>query len=165
MMLGTRILAPFSFLFIILAFPAVGTTGKDVKGSKDHPLFTRLPNYYIDQYKVSEFDTYDSFVDSGGAYKTVEGRKYYINYYFDEGTKYLSDAQIKGNYREAFIKIGGVIHYEDRYNLHMSLDNTYWRDGVSEYPPSSVIPFDFGVTSRRVGESSKDFYGISAAPR
>jgi OOP family OmpA-OmpF porin len=95
---------------------------QDVEGSKDHPLFTRLPDYYIDTYEVSEFDTYDKFVASDGSYKTVEGRKFRINYYFKEGTKYLSEAQIKGNYREAFKKIGGVVHYEDRYNLHMSLD-------------------------------------------
>ena len=104
---------------VLCHFPAFA---QDVEGSKDHPLFTRLPNYYIDQHKVSEFDSYDGFVDSDGAYKTVEGRKFYINYYFKEGTKYLSEAQIKGNYREAFKKIGGVVHYEDSYNLHMSLN-------------------------------------------
>ena len=103
-------------------FPAAVTAGKDVEGSHDHPLFTRLPDYYIDNYKETEFDFYDGFVDSSGAYKTVEGRKYYINYHFKEGTKYLSDAQIKGNYREAFKKIGGVVQYEDSYNVHMSLD-------------------------------------------
>lgn len=111
-----------SMILILLAFPTVGTADKDIDGSKDHPLFTRLPDYYIDNYKVTEFDAYDGFVDSSGAYKTVEGRKFYINYQFKEGTKYLSDAQVKGNYREAFKKIGGVVHYEDSYNVHMSLD-------------------------------------------
>ena len=107
----------------MLMFPiSAATADKDIEGSTDHPLFTRLPNYHIDQYKVSEFDVYDRFVDSSGAYKTVEGRKFYINYYFDKGTKYLSEAQIKSNYREAFKKIGGVIHYEDRYSLNMSLE-------------------------------------------
>ena len=109
-------------ILILLMFPATVTAEQDVEGSKDHPLFTRLPNYFIDRYEVNEFDVHDKFVDSNGAYKTVEGRKFYINYYFKEGTKYLSEAQIKGNYREAFKKIGGVVHYEDRYNLHMSLD-------------------------------------------
>ena len=103
---------------------ATGTVrgSEDVEGSKDHPLFNRLPDYYIDTYKESEFDVYDGFVASDGSYKTVEGRKFYINYHFKEGTKYLSEAQIKANYREAFKKIGGVIHYEDRTDVHMSLD-------------------------------------------
>jgi len=29
---------------------------KDAKGCKDHPLFTRMPNTYIDSCKYSEFD-------------------------------------------------------------------------------------------------------------
>lgn len=107
-------------MFLVLCFlPAFA---QDVEGSKDHPLFTRLPNYYIDTYEENEFDSYDGFVDSSGNYKTVEGRKFHINYHYKEGTKYLSEAQIKGNYREALKKIGGVVQYEDSYNIHMSLD-------------------------------------------
>jgi OOP family OmpA-OmpF porin len=108
-------------ILILLALPTTGIA-KDIEGSRDHPLFTRLPNYYIDNYQESEFGSYDGFVDSNGSYKTVEGRMFRINYHFKEGTKYLSDAQIKGNYREAFKKIGGEVHYEDSYNVHMSLD-------------------------------------------
>lgn len=107
-------------MFLVLCLPPA--FAQDVEGSKDHPLFTRLPNYYIDIYEENEFDAYDRFVDSSGSYKTVEGRKFYINYYFKEGTKYLSEAQIKGNYKEAFKKIGGVVQYEDSYNLYMGLD-------------------------------------------
>jgi len=70
----------------------------------------------------NEFDAYDGLVDSSGNYKTVEGRTFRINYYFKEGTQYLSDAQIIGNYRDAFKKIGGVVQYEDSYNVYMSLD-------------------------------------------
>lgn len=87
-------------LSFVLCYPVA--VAQDVEGSKDHPLFTRLPNYRIDTYKESQFDSYDGFVDSDGSYKTVEGRKFYINYYFVEGTQYLSETQIKRNYREAF---------------------------------------------------------------
>lgn len=116
------ITSSFCMILILLAFLGTELAAQDVDGSKDHPLFTRLPDYYIDNYKESEFDSFDGFVDSDGAYKTVQGRKFYINYHFKEGTKYLSDAQIKGNYLEAFKKIGGVVHYEDSYNVHMSLE-------------------------------------------
>jgi outer membrane protein OmpA-like peptidoglycan-associated protein len=109
----------FAMFFVLCLTPAFS---QDVEGSKDHPMFTRLPNYYIDTYEENEFDAYDGFVDSSGNYKTVEGRKFHINYHFKEGTEYLSEAQIKGNYREAFKKIGGVVEYEDSYNVHMSLD-------------------------------------------
>ncbi len=58
---------------------------------------------------------------SDGSYKTVEGRYYLINYYFLEGTQYLSEVAIRRNYSEAFKRIGGVVEYEDR-SVHMSLD-------------------------------------------
>ena len=114
------ICAVISTMFFILCFPTA--FAQDIEGSKDHPLFSRLPNYYIDTYEEVEFGAYDGFVDSSGNYKTVEGRKFYINYYYIEGTNYLSEAQIKGNYKEAFKKIGGIVQYEDSYSLHMSLD-------------------------------------------
>ena len=95
---------------------------QDAEGAKDHPLFNRLPDYRIDSYKESAFDSYDGFVASDGSYKTVEGHKYQIQYYFKEGTQHLSETAIKRNYSEAFKKIGGVVQYEDRYDVHMSLD-------------------------------------------
>jgi outer membrane protein OmpA-like peptidoglycan-associated protein len=112
-----------SALAIVLFALLPGSAGaQDVGGSKDHPLFNRLPDYYIDTYRVSEFESYGEFVASDGSYKTVEGRMHYINYYFIEGTEHLTEAAIKRNYRDAFTKIGGVVQYEDGSNVHMSLD-------------------------------------------
>jgi outer membrane protein OmpA-like peptidoglycan-associated protein len=121
-MSGSRFAVSAVLLLLSLGLCFSPSFAQDIENSRDHPLFTRLPDYYIDKYEENEFDVYDGFVDNDGSYKTVEGRKFHINYHFKEGTKYLSDAQIKGNYREAFRKIGGVIHYEDGYNVHMSLD-------------------------------------------
>jgi outer membrane protein OmpA-like peptidoglycan-associated protein len=106
---------------LLIALPALGSA-QDLDDSRDHPLFNRLPDYYIDDYREKDFDVYDSFVASDGSYKTVEGHKYHISYHFKEGTKYLSEASIIRNYREAFKKIGGVVLYEDRYNVYMNLD-------------------------------------------
>jgi len=117
-----RIFSVFFLTVTLLAFLPAGAAAQDVDGSKDPPLFNRLPDYYIDDYRESEFDVYDGFVASDGNYKTVEGHKYYINYHFKEGTKYLSEAQIKRNYSNAFKKIGGVVHYEDSTDVHMSLN-------------------------------------------
>lgn len=107
---------------VLLASLPAGARAQDVEGSQDHPLFNRLPDYYIDDYRESEFGAYDSFVASDGSYKTVEGHTYYINYHFKEGTEHLGEVAIKSNYREAFKKIGGVVHYEDRTDVHMSLE-------------------------------------------
>jgi len=112
----------FAFAIVAIVLSPSGAAAQDVEGAKDHPLFNRLPDYHIDTYRESEFDSYGEFVASDGSYKTVEGRMYYINYYFDEGTEYKTEAAIKRNYSEAFKKIGGVVEYEDSTNIHMSLD-------------------------------------------
>jgi outer membrane protein OmpA-like peptidoglycan-associated protein len=95
---------------------------QDVEGAKDHPLFDRMPDYHIDTYEESDFDIYDRFVGEDGGYKTVEGYKYYINYYFDEGTEYRTEAFIIRNYKNALIEIGGTVLYEDSSNVYMRLE-------------------------------------------
>jgi outer membrane protein OmpA-like peptidoglycan-associated protein len=163
-------------ILILLSWPTNGIA-KDIEGSRDHPLFNRLPNYYIDKYEENEFDSYDGFIDSNGGYKTVEGRKFHINYHFKEGTKHLSNAQIKGNYREAFKKIGGVIHYEDRGNVHMSLRKegkvTWvrvhpWNGGqgielyiVEEKAMEQYVVADADALAKEINQSGKvAIYGI-----
>lgn len=106
-------------LALLLSGPAAA---QDVEGSKDHPLFNRMPNYYIDSYRETEFGAYDRFVDEQGNYKTVEGRVFYINYHFEEGTEPASELQILRNYKNAFTQIGGVVQYEDDYNIYMNLE-------------------------------------------
>jgi outer membrane protein OmpA-like peptidoglycan-associated protein len=150
---------------------------QDVDGSRDHPLFNRLPDYFIDTYEEREFDSYDGFVDENGAYKTVEGHKYYINYYFEEGTQPLSEAAVLRNYRDAFTKIGGVVHYQDGQNVHMSLEQggrvtwvrvNAWNGGqgvglyiVEEAPMEQVIVADAAALAQAIGRTGKAaVYGI-----
>jgi outer membrane protein OmpA-like peptidoglycan-associated protein len=167
-----------SLVAIVLLASLPSAAGEqDVEGAKDHPLFNRLPNYHIDDYRESEFDAYDGFVDSDGSYKTVEGHKYYINYYFDEGTQYLSEVAIKRNYSEAFKKIGGVVHYEDGTDVHMSLDKggkvtwvrvQAWNRGqgvalyiVEEEAMEQYIVADADALSKEIGLTGKAaVYGI-----
>ncbi len=111
-----------TLVLILLGMLPIEIGAKDVDGSRDHPLFNRLPNYEIQDYRESDFDSYDGFVASDGSYTTMEGRTFYISYYCIEGRQYLSEAAIKRNYSEAFKKIGGVVQYEDNTNVHMSLD-------------------------------------------
>ena len=112
----------YTFAIMAIVLSPSGATAQDVEGAKDHPLFNRLPDYYIDTYKESEFDTYDRFVGEDGGYKTVEGYKYYINYHFDEGTEYRPEAFILRNYKNALTEIGGTVLYEDRYNAYLRLE-------------------------------------------
>jgi len=80
----------------------------DVEGSKDHPLITRMPDYYISEYTVSEFGAYDPTV-IGGSDVHWEGKVYSFGYERKESARPISMLQIVRNYEAAIIKAGGKI--------------------------------------------------------
>ncbi len=97
-----------------ILFGGRGFAQQDAKGCKDHPLFSRMPNYYILECKTTDFDSYE-FYDPGlqGKKKTaVEGRKYYISYLIKNefSDKYASPVQIIRNHENAVKKIGGTTY-------------------------------------------------------
>jgi OOP family OmpA-OmpF porin len=98
-------------LFALLVAPVLAVAQEDVPDSKDHPLLTRMPNFYISSYKDTEFDQAD-FKNSKGEDITVEGHKYEIIYSIKEGKKTPSELQILRNYENAVRKIGGSLVYE-----------------------------------------------------
>jgi len=84
----------------------------DVPESKDPPLFTRMPNFYISDYKYYDFDAH-TFVNSKGEDVNVEGQRYYVQYRIQEGTKPPSQLQIIRNYTNAIKKLGGTVEKEN----------------------------------------------------
>ncbi len=93
----------FSFLTT-----GISLAQKDVPGSKDHPLFNRMPGYHIQQYEEKEFDTH-AFWDNAQNEIKVEGHLYAIWYALDPGAKEPSTLQILRNYENAVKKIGGTV--------------------------------------------------------
>jgi outer membrane protein OmpA-like peptidoglycan-associated protein len=89
---------------------------QDKKGCKDHPLFTRMPNTYLNDCKYTEFDARE-WPDPDTQGKTnvrVEGKYYFIQYYSQKGFEdKRSDLQVSRNYSNAMKKIGGSV-YESR---------------------------------------------------
>jgi outer membrane protein OmpA-like peptidoglycan-associated protein len=83
----------------------------DIKGSADHPLFTRMPGYYISEYEGKEFDKYDSYLT--GAEASWEGKMTRISYEITTGAKQPSMLQIARNYENALKKIGGKVLYSE----------------------------------------------------
>ncbi len=94
-------------LFIFIVSFCFADDEKDVEGSADHPLFTRMPGYYISNYIEKDFDKWDSFMT--GADKTWEGKATDIKYELKTGAKMPSMIQITQNYANAIKKIGGKI--------------------------------------------------------
>ncbi len=85
----------------------------DVEGSKDHPMLTRMPNFYIQRYEQN-FDRVE-MTGAGGNFIYPEGTKTYITYFFDEtsGQKKPGPYQILKNYEAALKKIDGMLVYSN----------------------------------------------------
>jgi len=111
-MMKKKILFVLGFcLFSLLITPILSVAQEDLSGSKDHPLLTRMPNFYISGYEYKEFDTADFKNDKGQDIK-IEGHKYQIEYEIEEGNEAPSELQILRNYENAIKKIGGSTIYE-----------------------------------------------------
>ena len=96
-------------LFVLFAgSPGLAQNETDVKGSLDHPLFTRMPGYYISGYEVKEFDKYTSPYLSGQD-ENWEGKVTKLGYSIKTGAKVASMLQIARNYENAVKKIGGKV--------------------------------------------------------
>lgn len=105
-------------VLLILCPAAIGLAASDpddIEGSKDPPMFNRMPGYFIYSYKDVDFDQLEFRI---GPNKTtvVEGRRLYVLYNAKNGLgKIPSGLQIVRNYTDAVKAIGGqlVYSYED----------------------------------------------------
>ncbi len=85
----------------------------DAEGSKDHPMLSRMPNYFIADYLEQEFGTHDFFKDAEeNQTQTVEGHYWSIEYAKKESAKATGPLQIIRNYVSALTKQGAVKLYE-----------------------------------------------------
>ena len=101
-----------TLMMCFLSSPGLRAQEQDVEGSKDHPLFNRMPGYYIQQYEEKEFDTH-SFRDANLNELNVEGHLVTIVYALKSGAKEASRIQVLRNYENAAVKIGGTVLKSD----------------------------------------------------
>src|SRR3954471_23325881 len=74
-----------------LAVAPANAQDADADGSKDHPMFSRMPGYYIQEYDAQDFSTFELDIDPP---KTVEGRYTKISYWMKDGAKKAGPVQI-----------------------------------------------------------------------
>ncbi|MCW5592895.1 MAG: OmpA family protein [Burkholderiales bacterium] len=89
----------------------------DIAGSRDHPLFTRMGGFYIEEYTVADFGEHAFPVakpDGDIDHQTVEGRKTQIGYRIREGAKQPSSLQIARNFINAAAPAGGKILFDTK---------------------------------------------------
>ncbi len=104
-------------LSVLLAFLAAGPAlaqEPDAEGCRDHPLLSRMKNFYISGCR-SAFDAVEFYLSESET-ETVEGDKTVIDYALQEGAPQPSYLQIRRNYGNAVKGLGGTILYDqDRY--------------------------------------------------
>lgn len=91
-----------------------GAEQKDSVGCKDHPLFTRMPTYWIRSCAGKEFDR-RAFTVGQGKTTEVEGRLWTLSYYPQAtATSKPSDVQILRNYENAVAQLGGTLVWQQK---------------------------------------------------
>jgi OmpA-OmpF porin, OOP family len=105
----------FSLFFLLTGFVFSVSAEQDVKGSKDHPLLSRMPDFYISEYKDTEFDSH-KFIGQDKKTVSIEGHKYYILYRLNKGVAEPGELKIRRNIQDALKKIGGQVVFDDNFN-------------------------------------------------
>jgi OOP family OmpA-OmpF porin len=82
----------------------------DADGSKDHPMFSRMPGYYIEDYDAQDFSSFELDTDPA---RTVEGRYWKISYWLKEGARKVGPVQLSRNYVDLMTRRGGKKLYDD----------------------------------------------------
>lgn len=121
-----------------LLVPAAGAVAqqKDDPKCKDHPLFTRMPTYWIRGCSEKAFDTH-KFPVATGKTQDVEGRLWTLSYYPQaNATQKPSELQILRNFEAAVKKIGGSVVFATKSRETFKLTNDgkeVWVDVWAEF--------------------------------
>ena len=86
----------------------------DAENCKDHPLFSRMKNFYISDCR-SAFDAVEFYIKDSDS-KTVEGQMTKIDYSLNDNAPQPSQLQVRRNYGNAAKAIGATILFDqDNY--------------------------------------------------
>ncbi len=105
-----RFIRLIALLGAVCAFASVSYAQDDAEGAKDHPMFSRMPGYFIEDYDYQDFAPLDLETDPS---KHVEGRYWTIQYHLKENAKKVGPLQIARNYTDLIVKRGGKKLLED----------------------------------------------------
>jgi len=105
----------FSLTFLLQLNGFSQASPQDIKGSKDHPIISRMPDFWISEYKESEFDSY-KFIGADNKSLIIEGHKYSILYKLNTGATDPGALKVMRNFQDALKKIGGKLLLDDSFN-------------------------------------------------
>lgn len=108
---------------------------QDDKGScEDHPLFTRMPNFYIYECGQNDFEQITFYFNGGGS-EIVGGKYTYLAYWLKSNATAPSSTQILTNYVNAIKKLGGKLLYSSSSQADMMLS----KNGVETWVSISAM--------------------------
>jgi OmpA-OmpF porin, OOP family len=110
----------FCVLFLCAGVNLLFAADQDIKGSKDHPLLSRMPNFFIAEYKDAEFGNH-KFIGQDKKPVTIEGHLYYFAYRLNKGAAEPGELKIRRNIQDALKKIGGNVVFDDNFNRVSSI--------------------------------------------
>jgi OOP family OmpA-OmpF porin len=111
-----KVVAVILSLFFLLAIEGFSQVPQsDINGSKDHPLISRMPDFWISEYKENEFDSY-KFIGADKKPLIIEGHKYSILYKLKSGVSDPGALKITRNFQDALKKVGGKVVLDDSFN-------------------------------------------------
>lgn len=115
-------------LILMLAFSLtnIANAQEDAQGCKDHPLLTRLENFYISDCEEN-YNELQLRINNATT-ETKEGNLFHIYYRYnpDSGVKAKSALQIVRNYEVAITKNGGKLLYKNTNSMDAILEATYY---------------------------------------
>ncbi len=93
---------------VLLIMLGLSYAQDDYKGCRDHPMLSRIQNFYISSCQEVEYDSHN-FYDEKGRKQVIEGHKWQISYKIKKGLAPAGVLKIKKNYINAVKKIGGHV--------------------------------------------------------
>ncbi|MBD3413489.1 MAG: OmpA family protein [Candidatus Aminicenantes bacterium] len=116
------------FLFLLSVSGPTLHPQQDVDGSQDHPLLSRMDNFYISEYQFFNYDSHE-FYDAEDNEYVIEGQKWVIDYTLKEGFESPGQLMVEKNHINAIRKIGGTILYERGVTMKVTQeDKEIWID-------------------------------------
>jgi OOP family OmpA-OmpF porin len=94
--------------------PSLAMGNPDTKGSSDHPLVSRMPDFYISEFREVAFDAvkFGVLKDGKKVDQVVEGRAWYYRYYLNPGVTPPGHLAILRNFSNALTKAGAEVLYD-----------------------------------------------------
>ena len=139
----------FSALLIFVCLAASAEPRPDAEGCHDHPLLTRMKDFYILNCREEIFGSYQFITNEGKV--TAEGRFTFKEYYIQDGAPQTSNLQIIRNHTDALQRIGGEIRYEDQYSATIELtsaDQEVW----IEIAPGAGSRYELRIVEKEIME-------------